>query len=437
MMRIGAAMMLVLAACSLPALPPLGEGGPATLRITASTPAYTMHAGDLRTPMFTITNTGGETSGVPTVSVSGLTLGTLNFSSNTCTSMLAPNHSCTVVGSLTPTSTGQVSFQVVAAATPGGTSMAAMSLTVLSACATTCGPSGATDCCASSVVPGNATGAALAGAAFFRSYDGATDGMYANMGFPATVSDFRLDTYEVTVGRFRAFVNEGLGTQASPPARGAGVHLQIDGSGWDQSFNSNLTPSTSALVAGLKCDPTYQNWTDSVGANESLPINCITWYEALAFCIWDGGYLPTEAEWNYAASGGSDQSAYPWSSPAGSTTIDCSDANYLLDNPAGTHCVNGMTGAANRVGSESPKGDGKFGQADLGGNVFEWNLDWYIDPYPTSSCNDCANLTAATNRVARGGGYLSAAAFLRPGFRGNILPGGRFNATGVRCARTP
>ena len=94
------------------------------------------------------------------------------------------------------------------------------------------------------------------------------------------------------------------------------------------------------------------------GANESLPINCITWYEAFAFCAWDGGFLPTEAEWNYAAAGGSEQRAYPWSNPPTSTTIDCSHANYddcaALREPAGD-------GAVNRVGSESPAGRRQVG----------------------------------------------------------------------------
>jgi hypothetical protein len=65
----------------------------------------------------------------------------------------------------------------------------------------TCGPLAASSCCANSVVVGGS---------FYRSYDLAADGMYPMMTNPASVSDFRLDTYEVTVGRFRRFVDAGM-----------------------------------------------------------------------------------------------------------------------------------------------------------------------------------------------------------------------------------
>ena len=232
----------------------------------------------------------------------------------------------------------------------------------------TCGPAGATNCCASSVVPGNAAGATLAGTSFFRNYDAASDGVYTSMASPATVSNFRLDNYEVTVGRFRQFVNAGYGTQARAPTAGAGAHPFLPTSGWDPSWNGFLAQDAAQLQTAMKCDSAHQTWTDTPGSNESLPINCISWFEAMAFCIWDGGYLPTEAEFNYAASGGGEHRAYPWSPSAtpGATTIDCSYANYTPQ-PAG--CVNGT----NRVGSESPKGDNRWGQSDLGGNVYEWN----------------------------------------------------------------
>ena len=303
-------------------------------------------------------------------------------------------------------------------------------------CPQTCGPSGTSDCCASSIVPGNAAGAKLSGQPFYRSYDTAMDLRYPDKAAAAEVSDFRLDTYEVTVARFRAFVNAGMGTSATAPGPGAGAHDRIPGSGWDLAWNASLAASTEELVAALNVDSTFQTWTDVPTANDSRPINYLTWYEAMAFCIWDGGYLPTEAEWNYAASGGSEQRPYPWASN-GSTTIDCSYANYTVSIIQGT-CVESPMGATNRVGSESPKGDGRWGQADLAGNLFEWNLDWYTDMYPGPPCSDCANLadaTSHTSRACRGGNFGVQAQSLRVALRFSGRPGQGANYIGVRCAR--
>jgi len=292
--------------------------------------------------------------------------------------------------------------------------------------AATCGPSGTSPCCGSPLVPGGT---------YYRSYDLGTDSAYPDMSSPATVGDFRLDTYEVSVGRFRQFVNAGMGTQQNPPSAGAGART-LNGlanqGGWAATWTASLATDTAALVAAVKCTQ-GQTWTDTPAANEGLPMNCITWYEAMAFCVWDGGFLPTEAEWNYAAAGGSEQRAFPWSVPASSLTVDCSHANGLIYT---NYCANPLMGEANRVGSESPVGDGKWDHADLAGNVAEWTLDWYAASYPTP-CDGCADLTAATSRAIRGGGFGNNELMIRGAFRASSPPATRSIVIGWRCARAP
>jgi formylglycine-generating enzyme required for sulfatase activity len=281
-----------------------------------------------------------------------------------------------------------------------------------------CGATNNQSCCSNALVPG---------ATFYRSYDVAGDANSGNMNFPATVSDFVLDRYEVTVGRFRAFVNAGVGTAASPPPAGAGARILNSTAaqgGWDPTWSANLPATTAALTSSLLCDGVYQTWTGVAGANEDKPINCISWYEAFAFCVWDGGFLPTEAEWNYAASGGTDQRAFPWGT---SLVNDCTYSNSEVD--AGIFCVNG----ANNVGSESPKGDGRWTQSDLTGNVVEWVLDW-DNNYP-APCSNCANLTPGTLRVLRGGSFADTGAALRTGYRFGAMPTTGAAHYGIRCAR--
>jgi len=305
--------------------------------------------------------------------------------------------------------------------------------------AATCGANHDDSCCTSLEVPGHAS--------YFRSYDVGGDTtvfesttLSGTNNAPATVSDFRLDKYEVTVGRFRTFVNAGMGTQLNPPPADAGAHATLAASGWQPSFTASLQANPQAAAVAFKCDSItqLQTWTDAPGDNESRPMNCVTWYEAMAFCAWDGGYLPTEAEWNYAAAGGPEQRVYPWSNPPGGEVVDGSHISYSPDD--GTTCVGDGAPACAitdlvTVGSK-PMGDGRWGQSDLAGNVAEWTLDWFVSSYMTP-CNDCANLTATTKRVTRGGDFADNETFAREVARGHNAPETRGNYLGIRCARAP
>jgi len=279
----------------------------------------------------------------------------------------------------------------------------------------TCGPNtSTTSCCASSTVPGGQ---------FFRN---------ASSAYPATVSDFRLDVYEVTVGRFRRFVSA---YNRDSIAAGSGKNPNNPSDpGWDPSWTSKLPVDESALRVAVTCDAAFQStdcipppndctWTQNEGSHENLPMNCLSWYTAFAFCIWDGGRLPTEAEWEYAAAGGSEQRVFPWSSPPANNTVDDRYAVY---------CGGSCSGPQN-VGSK-PLGNGKWGHADMGGNVWEWTLDLLADPQVP--CNDCANLTLGTDRVFRGGGWFNSELALITTNHAPTSPDTPIDH-GVRCARAP
>jgi sulfatase modifying factor 1 len=305
---------------------------------------------------------------------------------------------------------------------------------------TNCGPggSGTESCC---------TSLEVAGGTYYRSYTNNDTGPTGEAD-PATVSTFRLDRYDVTVGRFRQFVNVVLlpdGGAGWLPSPSSGKHAYLNGGkglansgnpgtyeqGWVSTDDSNIAPTDTDLA----CDANYATWTPSPGSQENLPINCVNWWEAYAFCIWDGGFLPSDAEWEYAAAGGSQQREYPWGSTAPGTACPgtgCQYAIYNCDYPSGTGTCAGMANIA-PVGTAT-LGAGLWGQFDLAGDVFEWNLDWYAS---YAMCTDCANVTAASYRVNRGGSFINSASNLLPPHRDGDTSTIRDYVVGFRCSRTP
>jgi formylglycine-generating enzyme required for sulfatase activity len=321
----------------------------------------------------------------------------------------------------------------------------------------TCGENGDESCCSSLPVGGGR---------YFRSYTNTGSGAKGQAD-SATVSGFRLDKYEVTVARFREFVKY-LENGGMPPAAGSGKHAHLNAGkgladsaksgsfepGWDAKWSSKIPAGAGATAkwkallnkagsgGGGGCN-LYGTWTDTPGKNELLPITCTSWYESYAFCIWDHGFLPSEAEWKYAAAGGDEQRAYPWGTAApGSENeyaiYDCCYPDGKCSASSGRDTCTGVVNAA-PVGFAA-KGVGRYGQIDLVGNVWEWNLDRYANY--VSPCEDCAYLTgASTNRVLPGAGFhtgesgtllyssnRSSVSYDAETYRGDY-------AVGVRCAR--
>jgi formylglycine-generating enzyme required for sulfatase activity len=248
------------------------------------------------------------------------------------------------------------------------------------------------------------------------------------------VSPFAMDRFEVSNARFRKFI----AAYGATPARqdGEGAHPSVPASGWQIAWNDR--PYMPADGATLAYELTA---CGAMNADEpdDYPVRCVTWYMAFAFCIWDRGRLPTEAEWEFAAAGGAERRTYPWST-SGEDTIDQDHACYskVGDIKAGPG------GVALRWA-----GAGKFGHLNLAGNVSEWVLDTALQKHALGPCVarddpaqgeeflDCIELTPSLDRSKRGGSFADPAALLVNTHRSADGAGAHREISGFRCVRDP
>ncbi len=187
-----------------------------------------------------------------------------------------------------------------------------------------------------------------------------------------------------------------------------------------------------------KYEVTQSEYQSITGTNPSYfkgsdkPVEKVSWNDAVKFCekltarerragrLASGREyrLPTEAEWEFAARGGTKSRGYKYS---GSDNID-SVAWYTSNSGSRTHEVG--TKSANELGIH-----------DMSGNVWEWCRDWY-GKYSSTGVTDPTGASSGSNRVIRGGGWDDIARGCRSAFRYWFRPSDRNNGLGFRLLRT-
>ena len=200
------------------------------------------------------------------------------------------------------------------------------------------------------------------------------------------------------------------------------------------SYYIGETEVTQALwEAVMGSNPSYFK-----GANR--PVEKVSWDDCQTFisklnAITGKAFrLPTEAEWEYAARGGTRSMGYKYS---GSNTMD--EVGCYYENSGNSHLdeTNWDYGKLDSIGScthpVKQKKANELGIYDMSGNVWEWCLVWY-GKYSYSSQTNPTGPSSGSNRVVRGGSWGSVAKYCRVSYRNSSTPDFRGRSLGLRLA---
>jgi formylglycine-generating enzyme required for sulfatase activity len=231
------------------------------------------------------------------------------------------------------------------------------------------------------------------------------------------VKPFWIDVTEVTASAFERFVQATNYRTEAERIGWAGV-FSIEQAGW--------ITCKGASWRNPNCD--------GKPPRPDEPVTHVSWNDAQAYARWAGKRLPTEAEWEYAARGGLEQSRYVWGSQlrvGGKPVANWWQGTFPVVNTA----EDGYPGLA-PVKRFPPNG---FGLYDMTGNVWEWTADWYAPDYFNNSPYDNPTGPArGKERVIRGGSWLCSENFCsnyRSAARLSTPPDSSLNHLGFRCVR--
>jgi formylglycine-generating enzyme required for sulfatase activity len=212
-----------------------------------------------------------------------------------------------------------------------------------------------------------------------------------------TLNGFQMAKTETTVGQYMACVDAGACPQPEWQEKGS---------------EYNIKTGTNDL---------YKKFGNALSA-PNYPVVGVSWDNAKAYAEWlsketgKSYRLPTEAEWEYAARGGTD-TAYPWGNAIGKGNANCDNSScgdkFEYTAPVGSFAANG------------------YGLQDMNGNVYEWVLDTWHDNYNGAPVDGSA-WESGTYRVLRGGAWYNSARLVRSAYRNLNTPDNRSNNIGFR-----
>lgn len=193
------------------------------------------------------------------------------------------------------------------------------------------------------------------------------------------------------------------------------------------SVNSNEEPAHTVYLDAFyidKYEVTQLQYLSVTGKNPAYfgkcllcPVERVTFHQASQYCAKVGKRLPSEAEWEKAARGGT-AGWYYWDK-------DHMDLYAWYGNNAGKR--------TRPVGTRNPN---RYGLHDMAGNVWEWVQDWYNpDYYKRSPARNPKGPAKGTTKVIRGGSLGTPPAKIAHAYRDSHEPGTRYINGGFRCAK--
>jgi formylglycine-generating enzyme required for sulfatase activity len=231
-----------------------------------------------------------------------------------------------------------------------------------------------------------------------------------------------IDQTEVTTEMFAKFVES------------TGYVTDAERTGNSNDFRTENLEVIWEKVEGLAWNHPHGENSNIYGL-EDHPVVHVSWNDANAYCSWAGRRLPTEAEWEKAATWNDrtvEKYVYPWGNDFNAARLNFCDKNCLYDF-AMERLDDGFAETA-PVGSFSV-GASPYGVMDMAGNVFEWVADWYSpDYYERSPTSNPLGPGVGQTHVVRGGAWATHGYYISSARRWAWDPSFQHRALGFRCA---